>query len=129
MSNSLKIKARHDNLMGQKNQIAIDQANKIASLEQKKSKATALDTKIEACSGNPDTMTKKACLDRIFDNASNNAYDLDPGVVKPDYLGSTKSSATIVQSQNKVRDDDAIRKTMKKKITVPSPTPDSTPPK
>jgi hypothetical protein len=140
------IKARHDNLVArknqiaaeearknadleaQKNQIALDEANKISALESKKTAATALQANIEACSNDPSTMSKKACLDHIFDNQSEAAaaYDLDPSVVKPDYLGGHKSTVNIVRTQNKVHDDTQIRKITSKKITVPSPTSTST---
>jgi hypothetical protein len=147
------LKARHDNLQSRKNQIdmdlanknrdtanknaelqaqenriAIDTANKIAELDKRKAEATADLEKINACAGDPTTMSKKACLDHLFDNTSfqSSAYDLDPSVVKPDYLGGHKSSATIVKSQNKIHDDQQIRDIMKKKTTVPSPPSGST---
>jgi DNA repair exonuclease SbcCD ATPase subunit len=135
------LKARHDNLQTQKNRIAtdlanknaelqaqenriaIDTANKIAELDKKKAAATDAQSKIEACADNPDTMSKKACLDHLFDNTKFSPYDLDSSVVKPVYdsLGGHKSSATIIKSQNQVHDDGAIRKVMSKKTCVPSP--------
>jgi hypothetical protein len=135
------LNARHENLQARKNQIdadlasksaelqsqenriATDTANQIVELDKKKAAATDAQSKIEACADNPDTMSKKACLDHLFDNASFDtaAYDLDPSVVKPDYLGGHKSSATIIKSQNQVHNDGAIRKVMSKKICVPSP--------
>jgi len=122
-----KLKARHDDLLNEKNQLAFDEANQIAVLEQRKVEAKALDANIVACSGNADVMTKKACLDRIFDNKSVSPYDLDAGVVKPDYFGTTKTEANIIPAQNKVHDDGQIRKVMSKKVTVPPPAPDSAP--
>jgi hypothetical protein len=79
--------------------------------------------------GDPTTMSKNACLDHLFDNTEFHPYDLDSSVVKPDYLGSHKSSPTIIKSQNKVHDDGAIRKVTSKKICVPRPGHDSVCPK
>jgi hypothetical protein len=114
---------RSAELQSQENRIAIDTASKMAELDKKKAAATEAQSKIEACSDNPTTMAKKACLDHIFDGTSTkyDGYDLDPSVVKPDYLGGHKSSPTIIKSQNQVHDDGAIRKVMSKKVCVPSP--------
>lgn len=122
-----RLKARHDDLQNDKNQLAVDEANKIAVFEQRKAEAKANAASIEACSKNDDVMAKKACLDSLFDNKTISPYDLDAGVVKPDYFGTTKTEAKIISSQNNVHDDGQIRKVMSKKIAVPPPPPDSAP--
>jgi cell division protein FtsB len=84
-----KLKTRHDDLEAKKDQIAADEATAIAKLEQKKVTVESIQAEIETCADNPDTASKKKCLDRFFDNAAlaKTARDLDPTVVRPEYVG------------------------------------------
>jgi len=85
-----KLKTRHDDLVAKRDKIAADAAAAIAKLEQKKMTVESIQAEIETCADNPDTASKKKCLDRFFDNESlaKTARDLDPTVVRPEYAGS-----------------------------------------